>query len=135
MHEFCRFDIVNVNLTNKPEWLFEKNAEGKVPVLETNDGKILSESLIVADYIDEAYPSQRKLHPTDPYQKAQNRILLEKYGSSVRFILQKVLKINFGICFNEFVNMHRSFRVSTKSCLPSVTKRTMLPKRKRLSLL
>lgn len=78
---FYRYDIVNCNLKDKPEWLLAKNPEGKVPTIETLDGKILFESLIVADYLDEAFPSQRPLHPTDPYKKALDKIFLEKFGT------------------------------------------------------
>jgi len=70
---------VYVNLKDKPEWIFEKNPGGKVPTLELNDGRILYESLIVADYLDEAYPGV-KLTSQDPFQKAEDRILIENFG-------------------------------------------------------
>lgn len=31
---FYRHEEVNINLANKPDWLFEKNPEGTVPILE-----------------------------------------------------------------------------------------------------
>lgn len=75
------YDVVNCNLVNKAEWLWEKNPEGKVPVLELPQGGILYESLIVADYLDENYPDKAPLYPKDPYLKARDRILVEKYSS------------------------------------------------------
>lgn len=68
-------DVVNVNLKQKPEWLFDKNPEGKVPTIETPQGN-LYESLLVSDYFDEIYP-KRPLHPKDPYQKTLDRIWIE----------------------------------------------------------
>lgn len=72
----------------KPAFILTKNPEGKVPTIESADGKIVVyESHIVSDYLDEAYNSQeksagdsavRRLTPSDPYQKALDRIWLEK---------------------------------------------------------
>ena len=63
----------------KPEFLFEKNPLGKVPVLVRSDGSSLYESLVVSDYIDEAYP-RKKLIPSDPFAKAKDRIVVERFG-------------------------------------------------------
>ncbi|XP_069970736.1 pyrimidodiazepine synthase isoform X2 [Penaeus vannamei] len=73
-----KHDIVNVNLKTKPEWLFEKNPLGKVPALE-KDGKMLFESLVTCDYLDEAYP-EPPLYPTDPWQKAHDRVFMELWS-------------------------------------------------------
>ncbi|XP_069700913.1 pyrimidodiazepine synthase-like isoform X2 [Periplaneta americana] len=76
------YDVVNVHLGDKPDFLFEKNPLGKVPVLETEDGRCLYESLIVADYLDEQFPD-RPLHSGDPAQKAQDRICLELFSKAI----------------------------------------------------
>jgi len=70
------YDVVNVSLVSKPEWLLERNPAGKVPTIDTPKGP-LYESLIVAEYLDEAYPNHRKLVPSDPYQKALDKIWIE----------------------------------------------------------
>jgi len=72
-------DVVNIKLSDKPEWLFEKNPLGKVPAIETESGDCLYESLIIADYLDEKYP-ERPLQPKDPMQKAKDRILVEHFS-------------------------------------------------------
>ena len=41
-----KYDCVNINLKEKPEWFFELNPLGKVPVIETPDGKVLYESAL-----------------------------------------------------------------------------------------
>ncbi|XP_063818077.1 glutathione S-transferase omega-1-like [Pseudophryne corroboree] len=84
-----RHEVVNINLQSKPDWYFEKNPLGLVPCLETSDGKILYESAIVCDYLDEAFPGV-KLTPKDPYIKAQEKILLE-YFSTIHSVLYKIL--------------------------------------------
>jgi len=68
-------DIVNVDLKDKPEWLFEKNPGAKVPTIETAQGS-LYESLLVSDYLDEVYP-KGPLYPKDPFKKTLDKIWME----------------------------------------------------------
>ncbi|XP_076245111.1 pyrimidodiazepine synthase [Calliopsis andreniformis] len=49
-------DIVNINLQNKPEWYFKIHPEGKVPAFVDADGKVVTDSIVIADYLDEKYP-------------------------------------------------------------------------------
>ncbi|KAG9461921.1 hypothetical protein GDO78_015395, partial [Eleutherodactylus coqui] len=77
-----KHEVVNINLKNKPDWLFEKHPLGLVPSLETPDGKIIYDSPIVCDYLDEAYPGN-KLTPEDPYEKAQQKMLLEHFNTEL----------------------------------------------------
>lgn len=72
-----RHEVVNVNLKNKPDWFLQRNPFGKVPVLEQDD-KIVYESLICSDYLDQTYPGN-KLTPDDPYRLAQDKILVEHF--------------------------------------------------------
>ena len=83
-----RYDIVNCNLQQKPEWLLERNPGGKVPTIETPKGP-LYESLIVADYLDETY-SNRPLNSSDPFQKALDRIWVENLSNVI--LITKILK-------------------------------------------
>ncbi|XP_018496135.1 pyrimidodiazepine synthase [Galendromus occidentalis] len=71
-------EIVNINLSDKPEWYLKKYAPGKVPLLES-DTVLLPESLIVSEYLEEAHPG-RKLLPNDPYKKAQDKLLLDSFA-------------------------------------------------------
>jgi len=62
-------DLVNT----KSELLLQMNPVYKmVPVLIHN-GKPISESLIIVEYIDEVWRDRTPLLPTDPYQRAQAR--------------------------------------------------------------
>ncbi|XP_075698504.1 glutathione S-transferase omega-1-like [Rhinoderma darwinii] len=84
-----KHEVININLRSKPDWFFEKSPLGLVPSIETTDGKIIYESPIVCDYLNEAFPGT-KLTPADPYAKAQQKILLEQF-SMVTPILYNIL--------------------------------------------
>jgi glutathione S-transferase len=59
-----------------PEHL-KRNPYGKIPVLD-DDGKILFESCIINEYLDEKYPNP-PLQPKDPYLRARGRILIDYF--------------------------------------------------------
>jgi len=74
-------ETINVNLQKKPSWFVERNPLGKVPVIERN-GNIVYESMVVCEYLDEIFP-ETSILPRDPYQKAHQKILVERLGSLV----------------------------------------------------
>ncbi|XP_066457124.1 glutathione S-transferase omega-1-like isoform X2 [Eleutherodactylus coqui] len=84
-----KHEVVNINLMDKPEWFLEKSPLGLVPCLETSDGKIIHDSVSVCDYLDEAYPG-KKLNPEDPYEKAQQKSLLECFNKVIS-IMEQIL--------------------------------------------
>src|SRR5207253_9474262 len=49
------YETVVIDLDNRPDWLYEKNPVGTVPVLE-EDGFVLPESAVIMEYLDERYP-------------------------------------------------------------------------------
>lgn len=74
------YDRVTLDLAKKdqkrPDFL-KLNPYGKVPVI--NDaGKILFESCIINEYLDEQYPNP-PLMPKDPYLRGRGRVLVD-YG-------------------------------------------------------
>jgi glutathione S-transferase len=77
---YFRFEVVNINLVSKPDWFLALNPRGQVPTLELDDGRILAESLIVADYLDEVGDKSKILHPKDTFQKAKDRLLVERFN-------------------------------------------------------
>nr|XP_012229689.1 PREDICTED: pyrimidodiazepine synthase-like [Linepithema humile] len=76
------YDTVYVNLTVKPDWLIEKNPSNKVPCIELENGDILYESLIIADYLDDAYPED-KLYPSNSLAKAKDKLLIERFNAVI----------------------------------------------------
>ncbi|CAG2119884.1 unnamed protein product, partial [Medioppia subpectinata] len=85
-------EIINVSLTDRPGWLFDLNPLGKVPCIEFGaDNKVLYESLIVCQYLDEAYPDVRPLQPRDPYQRATDRQIIAALCVDISALRHKYL--------------------------------------------
>ena len=68
------FDVVEIDLFDRPAWLYEKNATGRVPVLE-EDGRSLPESAVIMEFLEERYP-EPPLLPADPADRAAVRLLV-----------------------------------------------------------
>ncbi|XP_072980454.1 glutathione transferase GST 23-like [Typha angustifolia] len=67
------YEYVNEDLPNKSEELLRYNpVTKKVPVL-VHDGKQLAESLVIVEYVDEAWKDGYPIMPKDPYERAQAR--------------------------------------------------------------
>ncbi|NWR03240.1 GSTO1 transferase, partial [Paradoxornis webbianus] len=88
-------EVININLKNKPEWYFEKNPSGLVPVLETSKGQLIWESPITCEYLDEAFPG-KKLMPADPYERACQKMLLEDFSKITSLLFKHVLAVKDG---------------------------------------
>jgi len=67
-------EVVEIDLSDRPAWLYEKNPAGRVPVLE-EDGRPLPESAVIMEFVDERYP-EPPLLPADPADRAQVRCLI-----------------------------------------------------------
>ncbi|XP_078421127.1 glutathione S-transferase omega-1-like [Cetorhinus maximus] len=80
-----KYEVININLVNKPDWFFEKNALGLVPVLETCQNELVYDSPITCEFLDDKYPAKRLL-PTDPYEKAKQKMLLEHFSKMVSYM-------------------------------------------------
>ncbi|XP_030831901.1 glutathione S-transferase omega-1 isoform X2 [Strongylocentrotus purpuratus] len=75
------YELVNISLSKKPEWYKTKNPFGTTPCFE-HDEKIVRDSSIVCEYVNDAYPGVN-LWPEDPYRKAQDKMLLDYFGSKI----------------------------------------------------
>ncbi|XP_028278742.1 glutathione S-transferase omega-1-like [Parambassis ranga] len=79
-----KHDTVNIHLKDKPDWFLEKNPLGLVPTLETPAGEVIYESPIACEYLDEVYP-EKKLLPSSPFGKAQQKMMLEQFSKVVPY--------------------------------------------------
>ncbi|XP_070818811.1 glutathione S-transferase omega-1-like [Chaetodon trifascialis] len=79
-----KYDIININLKDKPDWFLERNPLGLVPTLETTAGEVIYESPITCEYLDEVYP-EKKLLPSSPYGKAQQKMMLEHFSKIIPY--------------------------------------------------
>ncbi|NMF86889.1 glutathione S-transferase N-terminal domain-containing protein [Aromatoleum petrolei] len=71
------FEVIDVDLYNKPEDIAVINPYNRVPVLVDRD-LILYESNIINEYIDERFPHPQ-LMPPDPIMRARARQLLHTF--------------------------------------------------------
>jgi glutathione S-transferase len=72
------YEVVAIDLDDRPAWLYEKNPKGRVPVLEEDGGLILPESTVIIEYLDERYP-EPALRPADPAERALARLRIERF--------------------------------------------------------
>ena len=104
-----------VHLIRKPEWFLQLNPHGTTPTLE-HKGQIIPDSKICMEYVDECFPSDRRLLSPDPMERAQQKIFVEEFGGQFLPHFFKILKAgdpdqsgftgikNYLAYFNEFLN-------------------------------
>jgi len=68
-------EIVEIDLSDRPAWLYEKNPAGRVPVVEEDGGLPLPESTVIMEFLEERYP-EPSLLPLDPADRAAVRCLI-----------------------------------------------------------
>jgi glutathione S-transferase len=51
------------------EWFKKINPNGQVPVLD-HDGKIVTESTVICEYLEDEFPGEPSLRPADSYGRA-----------------------------------------------------------------
>ena len=71
------YETVEVDLDDRPPWIYEKNPLGRVPVLE-EDAFVLPESAVINEYLEERYP-EPALWPADPGDRALGRLLVYRF--------------------------------------------------------
>ena len=68
-------ETVEVDLSDRPAWLYDKNPTGRVPVIEEDGGEPLPESVVIMEFLEERYPEPALL-PADPADRAAVRLLI-----------------------------------------------------------
>jgi glutathione S-transferase len=71
-----KFEGVRLNpakFEHHEDWFKAINPNGQVPAL-VDDGKVITESTVICEYLEDEYPTEMKLRPGDSYGKAQMRV-------------------------------------------------------------
>jgi glutathione S-transferase len=76
------YETVEIDLDDRPAWIYEKNPLGRVPVLE-EDTFVLAESAVIDEYLDDRYPDP-PLWPADPADRALGRLLVFRFDELSR---------------------------------------------------
>jgi glutathione S-transferase len=72
------FETIEIDLSDRPAWIYEKNATGRVPVLE-EDGWLLPESAVIMEFLEERYPEPALLAP-DPADRGFARLAIFRHS-------------------------------------------------------
>jgi RNA polymerase-associated protein len=75
------YETVEVDLSDRPAWVYELNATGRVPILD-DDGFVLPESEVIMAYLDERYVDVPLL-PEDPVARARARLLVHRFDLNI----------------------------------------------------
>lgn len=75
-------ETVEIDLTDRPAWIYEKNETGRVPVIE-EDAWLLPESSVILEYLEERYP-EPPLLPPDPADRALARVWIFRHDDFTR---------------------------------------------------
>ena len=84
------FQIIDVDMYNKPEDLAVMNPYNQVPVLVERD-LILYESNIINEYIDDRFPHPQ-LMPADPVMRARARLFLFRFEKELFAHIESIEK-------------------------------------------
>ena len=70
---FTRRQLNPAVFEHHEDWFKQINPNGQVPALE-HDGKIITESTVICEYLEDVFPDSPRMRPDDPWLRAQMRI-------------------------------------------------------------
>jgi glutathione S-transferase len=76
------YETMEIDLDDRPSWIYEKNPLGRVPVLE-EDAFVLPESAVINEYLEERYP-EPPLWPADAAERSLGRLLVFRFDQLSR---------------------------------------------------
>jgi hypothetical protein len=74
------YETVEIDLGNRPDWVYALNPSGKVPILD--GGLTLPESAVIMEYLEERFPTPALL-PADPAARAQARLAVFRFDDQL----------------------------------------------------
>ena len=75
------YEPVEIDLGDRPAWIYKKNATGRVPVVK-EDAWVLPESAVIMEYLEERYPEPALL-PADAAERALVRLQIERFDNAL----------------------------------------------------
>jgi glutathione S-transferase len=72
--DLVRFEVVDVTRPRPPELLAKTRGSTALPVLETSDGRVIRESLVIMQYLEDLVP-EPPVAQRDPYRRAVENML------------------------------------------------------------
>jgi glutathione S-transferase len=90
------YEAIEIDLRDRPAWIYEKNTTGRVPVIE-EDGWLLPESAVIMEYLEERWPEPRLL-ALDPAERALARLWIFRHDDFTRpyYALRRGEDADFG---------------------------------------
>lgn len=82
LRDRVRFEVVDITRPRPPELLAKTRGTTALPVLETADGRILKESLVLMQYLEDLWP-EPPVAQQDPYRRAIEHLLVRHEGAFV----------------------------------------------------
>jgi glutathione S-transferase len=73
-------ETVEIDLRDRPAWIYDLNPSGRVPVLD--DGFVLPESLVIMEYLEECYP-EHALLPAEAEERARARLAVHRFDDAL----------------------------------------------------
>ena len=70
---FTRRQLNPAIFEHHEDWFKAVNPNGQVPALD-HDGKVITESTVICEYLEDVFPDANPMRPSDPYLAAQMRI-------------------------------------------------------------
>jgi len=80
--------VININLSEKPEWYFEINPMGLVPSITWGDDFTAFDSVNVAEFLNSAFPGPN-LAPRSPSERAHDATLLALFSNKVLQLISR----------------------------------------------
>lgn len=74
------WETIEIDLADRPAFLFDLNPSGRVPVLD--DGFVLPESAVIMEYLEERYPEPALL-PVDLADRGRARLAVHRFDDAL----------------------------------------------------